>query len=152
MSKREYKSHVGITETLKLLIAQAATPKSVVLKTIEENAKVGKLNPKVVKKLFKVVIDDTLYEISCIYDYTKYLDEQIRRLETINDFSMKMMNCKNDKKKDYYKEGMEVLFEGKEDFRNYKYVLEEYRTAYVRRKEVIDNLFDEIKLIKKLRV
>ena len=29
--------------------------------------------------------------------------------------------------------------------------LEEYRTAYLKRKEIIDNLFDEIKTIKKTK-
>ena len=47
---------------------------------------------------------------------------------------------------------MKAMFEKGEDFRNYKYVLEEYRTAYLKRKEIIDNLFDEIKIIKRLKV
>ena len=37
------------------------------------NYLLGKLNPKVVKALFKVVIEDTEYEISCILDYLKYI-------------------------------------------------------------------------------
>ena len=47
---------------------------------------------------------------------------------------------------------MKLLFEKGEDFRNYKYLLEEYRSAFLKRKEIINNLFDEIKIIKKLRV
>lgn len=154
VSKRQYKSHIGITNTLKLLIeeTQSTVPKSVVLKSMEENAKIGKLNPKVVKCLFKVVIDDINYEISCIFDYTKYLDNQIKRLEKINTYNIKKEKTKNEKKKDYYAECMKLMFEKGEDFRNYKYVLEEYRTAFHKRKEIIDNLFDEIKEIKKLRV
>ncbi|MDO5556031.1 MAG: HD domain-containing protein [Clostridia bacterium] len=155
VSKRQYKTHIGITDTLKLLIEEAQpdiTPKSVALKTIEENTKIGKLNPKIVKALFKVVIDDINYEISCIFEYTKYLDSQIQRLEKINSYNIKRETCKKDKKKEYYLACMEMLFEKGEDFRNYKYVLEEYRTAHLKRKEIIDNLFDEIKLIKKLRV
>lgn len=154
VSKRQYKTHIGITDTLKILIeeAQPIIPKSVALKSMEENTKIGKLNPKVVKALFKVVIDDIKYEISCIFEYTKYLDNQIKRLEKINDYNIKKENSKRDKKKEYYSECMRLLFEKGEDFRNYKYVLEEYRTAYLKRKEIIDNLFDEIKIIKKLRV
>ena len=57
-----------------------------------------------------------------------------------------------DKKKEYFAACMQAMFEKGEDFRNYKYILEEYRTAYLKRKEIIDNLFDEIKTIKKLRV
>ena len=154
VSKRQYKTHIGITDTLKILIenAQPTTPKSVALKSMEENAKVGKLNPKIVRCLFKVVIDDINYEISCIYDYTKYLDTQIKRLEKINTYNIKKEKTRRQSKKDYYAACMKLMFEKGEDFRNYKYVLEEYRTAYLKRKEKIDNLFDEIKIIKKLRV
>lgn len=154
VSKRQYKTHIGITDTLKLLIedAQPTLPKSVALKSMEENTKIGKLNPKVVKPLFKVVIDDINYEISCIFQYTKYLDTQIKRLEKISEYNIKRETTKKDKKKEYYAACMQALFEKGEDFRNYKYILEEYRTAHLKRKEIIDNLFDEIKTIKKLRV
>ena len=154
VSKRQYKTHIGITDTLKILIKETepTIPKSVALKSMQENTHVGKLNPKIVKALFKVVIDDTKYEISGIFEYTKYLDSQIKRLEKINDYNFKKENAKKEKKKEYYAQCMKLLFDKGEDFRNYKYVLEEYRTAYLKRKEIIDNLFDEIKTIKKLRV
>ena len=35
---------------------------------------------------------------------------------------------------------------------NYHQILTEYRESYKRRKEAIDTLFDEIKIIKKLKV
>ncbi|MBQ3145771.1 MAG: HD domain-containing protein [Clostridia bacterium] len=154
VSKRQYKTHIGITDTLKLLIeeSRAFTPKSVAMKSMEENAKIGKINSKIVKALCKVVIDDINYEISCIFEYTKYLDNQVKRLEKINDYNMKMEKAKKENKKEYYAAYMQSMFEKGENFKNYKYVLEEYRTAYLKRKEVIDNLFDEIKIIKKLRV
>ncbi len=154
VSKRQYKTHIGITDTLKLLIedARPTIPKSVALKSMEENTKIGKLNPKIVRALFKVVIDDINYEISCILGYTKYLDTQIKRLEQISNFNIKREKAKTEKKKEYYTAYMEAMFEKGENFRNYKYILEEYRTAYLKRKEIIDNLFDEIKIIKKLRV
>ncbi|MCL2341617.1 MAG: HD domain-containing protein [Firmicutes bacterium] len=154
VSKRHYKTHIGVTDTLKHLIKEAepSIPKSVALKSLEENAKIGKLNPKIVKKLCKVVIEDIEYEISCIFDYTKYLKEEIERLEQISTYNIQMEKTKNEKKKEYYKAGMEQLLQNREDLRNYKYVLEEYRTALLTRKEVINNLFDEIKQIKKLKI
>ena len=151
VSKRQYKSHVGITDTLKILIDNT-TPKSVVLKSMGETARLGKLNPKIVKKLFKVVIEDIEYEISCIFNYTDYLDSQIKRLETIAGYDAKRATIKNEKKKAYYEEGMKILFEKQETFQNYRFVLEEYRTAFLKRKEIIDNLYNEIKIIKKLKV
>lgn len=151
VSKRQYKSHVGITDTLKILIEETV-PKSVALKTMEENTKIGKLNPKIVRNLCKVVIDDINYEISCIFEYTKYLDNQIKRLEKINEYNIKKEQAKKENKKEYYAECMKLMLEKGEDFRNYKYILEEYRSAFLKRKEIINNLFDEIKIIKKLRV
>ena len=154
VSKRQYKTHIGITDTLKILIKETepSIPKSVTLKSIEKNTRIGKLNPKVVRALFKVVTDDINYEISSVFEYTKYLDNQIKRLEKINDYNIKKENVKKDKKKEYYSECMKLLFDKGEDFRNYKYALEEYRIAYLKRKKTIDSLFDEIKTIKKLRV
>lgn len=136
-SKRQYKSHVGISETLKMLVNDANS---------------GKINKKALKCLFKVIIDDTNYEISGIFDYTKHLSSQIKRLEEIDKFNEKMQNAKSENKKEYFRAGMKYLFEDGENFENYKNVLEEYKTALANRKEKINELFNEIKEIKKLRV
>ena len=138
VSKRQYKSHIGITDTLKILIQDAQpVPKSVALKTMEESTKLGKLNPKYVRALFKVVIEDIEYEISCLLDYLKYLKIQIKRLEKLNNYYYKMETTKNEKKKDYIKATMDLYFEGGENIQNFKFVLEEYRSAYFRKTETI---------------
>ena len=153
VSKRQYKSHIGITDTLKLLVQEAQPiPKSIALKSMESNTKLGKLNPRVVRALFKVVIEDTEYEISCIMDYMKYIDEQIKRLQIISDYNFKMQKSKREKKKDYYNACMDSMFEGGENIRNFNYILEEYSAVYLKKKETVNNLFNEIKQIKKLRV
>ena len=153
VSKRQYKSHIGITDTLKLLIKEAEPiPKSVALKSMEANAKLGKLNARILKCLFKVVIEDTEYEISCIQDYSKFINEQIKRLEIIRNYNIKMQNTKSQRKKDYYKACIDALLQGGETFSNFTYVLEEYTAVYLRKKETINNLFNEIKEIKKLKV
>lgn len=151
VSKRQYKSHIGITDTLKILI-ENAIPKSVVLKSMEQSSKLGKINAKVLRKLFKVVIDDTEYEISCIYEYTAHLADQIKRLESVYEYHTKMVEAHSEKKKAYYEECIKMLLEKNETIQNYQFVLEEYRAAEVKRKEIIDNLYNEIKQIKKLKV
>ena len=86
VTKRQYTTHVNISETLKELIKDAKPQeymKTVALDSLKEKEKVGKINPKALKALFKVVIDDTLYEISCVMEYIKYLEENIERLEKI---------------------------------------------------------------------
>ena len=154
VSKRQYKTHVGVTETLKEIIRETGSdlPKSVALKSMEENSRIGKLNPKIVRPLCKVVIEDIQYEISCIFEYTRYLREEIQRLEKVSEFHIKMEKARSERKKKYYEEGIKMLLAKREDFKNYKYVLEEYREALLKRKEIINNLYSEIKQIKKLKI
>jgi len=153
VSKRQYKSHIGITDTLKLLIKEAQPiPKSVALKSMESNSKLGKLNSKVVKALFKVVIEDTEYEISCIMDYMKYINTQIKRLQIIGKYNFKMQKSKSKKKQEYYKACIESMLQGGETIRNTNYILEEYLAVYMKKKETVNTLFSEIKQIKKLQV
>ena len=155
VTKRQYKTHINISETLKDLIKDAQPTdyiKTVALDVVRENYKVGKINPKALKALFKVVIDDTLYEISCVIDYIKYLNDQVNRLEKIEKYDLKSKNAKNEKQRDYYREGMKLLFDSGEDFDNYSQILDEYREAIITREDVKEKLYNEIKIIKKLRI
>ena len=155
VTKRQYTTHVNISETLKELIKDAQPAeylKTVALDALKENYKVGKINAKALKSLFNVVIDDTLYEISCVMDYIDFLHEQIERLEKIEKYDIKSQKAKKQKDKDYYREGMKVLFNQGENFENYKNVLDEYRQAVVTRQDVKERLYNEIKIIKKLRI
>ena len=158
VSKRQYKTHISISETLKLLIKDSNPSEDseyirpIALDHLSKDFKVGKIDKRALKALFKVVIDDTHYEISCIYEYVDYLKKQIKRLEEIDNYNTKMEKSKKDKDKNYYAEGMKCLFSQGETFENYKNVLEEYKAAYVTRKDIIDKLYNEIKIIKKLRV
>lgn len=137
VSKRQYKSHIGITDTLSILI---------------ENAHQGKNNPRIVKCLIKVVIDDTEYEIYCTNDYLNFLQEQIVRLKQIASFNEKKEQAKTQKKKDYYEEGMKMLFAKGESFDNYTSILSEYQEALHARTEILKKLHEELKKIKKLKV
>lgn len=152
VSKRQYKSHIGISDTLQILIENAKPANDVALAELSEHAKVGKINPRILKCLFRVVIDDTEYEISQTYDYLDFLKEQIKRLKQINHYHEKMLVQTTEKKRNYYEEGIRLLLEDGETMENYKTILEEYKDAYVVRKANIDKLFDEVKHIKKLKV
>lgn len=153
VTKRQYKTHVNISETLKDLIKDAQPdPKFVALDQLATKEKDGKINGIILKKLFKVVIDDTLYEISCVMDYTEYLKQQIKRLELIESYQKKADNSNKEKTKDYYHEGMRLLLQPEETIENYLQILKEYRQALKIREDIIDKLYKEIKIIKKLRV
>ena len=155
VSKRQYKSHIGITDTLKILIDNTKPhqdiPASEALNALSENAKLGRDNPIIVKALMDVVIDDIEYEISCTIDYINELSNELKRLKQIQKYDIKRSKSTTDKKKNYYLEGMKIFLRNGETPENYLTVLEEIHTAFLNKKDAIDNLFDEIKTIKKLK-
>ncbi len=106
VSKRQYKSHVGITDTLKILIENSHpledVKKSDALHGLIESARLGKNNASIVKVLIKVVIDDINYEIYCVQSYLDYLTENIKRLEKAQKYYLKIQEAKNENKKEYF--------------------------------------------------
>ena len=156
VSKRQYKTHIGITDTLKILIENTKPLQEVkpseALNVLSENSKLGKDNPIIVKALMSVVIEDIEYEISCTLDYVNSLKEEIKRLKEVEKYNKKMDSAKSEKKKQYYLEGMKIFLTTNETPENYKGILEQYRTAFANRKKRIDSLKDKIKVIKKLKV
>ena len=76
---------------------------------LAEKEKVGKINGKILKQLFKVVIDDTNYEISCVLQYVDYLKDQIKRLELMKRYYKNDRNYQR-KTKAYYKEGIRLYY------------------------------------------
>lgn len=156
VSKRQYKSHIGITDTLKILIENSQpnpnNTQSSALTEIAENAKLGKNNPIIVKTLIKVVIDDINYEIFCTQEYVDYLKENIKRLEKAQKYYEKMKSAKTENKEQYFYEYTMLYLEKGEDINNFLSIKNEYENAYVTRKAKIDTLHDEIDKIKKLKI
>lgn len=154
-SKRQYATHINISETLKLLIKDAKPEihlKSVALDQLKTNEKLGKIDARILKILFKVVIDDIIYEIASIDEYMKYLKCEIKRLETANKYFIKMEEAKKDKDKDYFFEGFKLMLSPGENRDNFKNVLNEYYTALKNKESDTNKLYEEIKIIKKLKV
>ncbi len=156
VSKRQYKTHIGISDTLKILVDEtkpSITPNySGTLSYLAEETKLGKSNPVIVRTLFKVVIDDIGYEITCTQGYLESLTEDIKRLKQMIKYKNKMEKAKSEKDRSYYEEGIHVLAKPGETVDNLEQIHQEYEEAYNTRKAIVDNLYHEIKLIKKLRV
>ena len=114
----------------------------------------GKINIKVLKALFKVVIDDIYYEIDGLYTYIKYLKNQEKRLIEIDKYKKKMDTSSTPKKHKYYEEGINLLFQDEENINNwtkiYFSILTDYQNAIQIRENRIDKLYKEISIIKKL--
>ena len=145
-----------ITDTLKILIENTKPNKDVktsdALKEIAHNTKMGKNNSAIVRALLKVVLDDVYYEIACAQDYVDYLLENIKGFNTILKYQDKMKNAKNEKKKNYYLEYIKLYLEPQETIDNFQEIFENYKIAYSERKTKIDTLYEEAKIIKKLKV
>lgn len=156
VSKRQYKSHIGISDTLKILIENAEPHENInssdALKEITLNAKYGKNNPIIVKCLIKVVVDDIEYEITCKQNYLDSLKDDLKRFAQMEKYRAKMEAAKKEKDKNYYLEGIKVLLQPEETLENYTQIHQELESAYNFRKGEIDHLYDEIKIIKKLKV
>ena len=82
----------------------------------------------------------------------KDLKDNIKRLELVMKYNDKMNEAKTDKKKQYYKDGMRMLFLADENFDNFKQVYEDYKGALDMRSDRVRKLYNEIKIIKKLEV
>lgn len=143
-AKRQYKTHVGIIETLNILIDHS--------KPTISGLKVGKVDQKIVKALLKVVLDDTEYEISVRSDYLDFLQSEIKRLQEAHKYYEKMEKTSNLEKKEYFRQSAKYCLNGNETVEKIPIVLEELKKAYEIRKAHINKLYSEAKEIKKLRV
>lgn len=155
-AKRQYKTHVGIVETLNMLIDDTK-PNPIKdmpsgLKILAHESRLGKIDRKIVKALFKVVIDDTEYEIASRADYLDYLREEIKRFEEALRYYEKMIYAKSESKKEYYRQGAQMFLRSNEKVDEIPKTLEELKKSYKDRKAHIDKLYLEEKQIKRLVV
>lgn len=156
-SKRQYKTHIGVIETLNLLI-EDSTPNLNALNTLIQDSKptdktkgsVGKINKEVLRQLFKVILDDTEYEIAVRIEYVDFLKEEIKRLKEANRYFDKM-NKARENKKDYFKQGAEAYLRDNEKLEECPNLLIEIQKAYEDRQNHIKKLYDEAKQIKNLK-
>lgn len=154
-AKRQYKSHIGIIDALNIMISNAQPSKINNMSDAIKNLKVanlGKIDKKILKTLFKVIIEDTEYEIASRIDYVNFLTEEIKRVESARKYYNKMISTKSEYKREYFKEEIKCYLKPHEDPEKIPQMIDEFKIAYKARKEHIAKLYDEIKHIKKLKV
>ena len=137
VNKRQYKSHIGISEALKIII---------------DKTKAGQNNKTDVKALLKVVINDIEYELSCVMDYVTSLEKELKRYEKIDYYNKKRLSAKNEENKIYYEEYMKLYLNSNETIDRFEQLYAEIVEAYNLRKNEVTNLYNEIKTIKKIRI
>lgn len=150
VNKRQYKSHIGITDSLKIIIEN--TQPSPNAKTNTGYTFAGKNNKKIVKKLLLVVIDDIEYEISSTIDYVNHLNDELKRCKQIEKYIEKKNNAKKESDVLYFEQYINMLLRPGEKLENFDTIHEEFQKAYDLRNEVLVGLHQEIKNVKSLKV
>lgn len=148
--KRQYKSHIGITDSLKIIIANTKVSPNAPKNTGFTN--MGKNNKRIVKTLLKVVIDDIEYEIYSTMDYVKNLKKELDRYQKIENLIQKKNSSTKQKDIIYYEQYIDLLFQSGESLEEFNDLYQEVKDAYQIRKEKLENLHAEIKNVKNLRV
>ena len=110
------------------------------------------LNNIIIKSKILTYVGNISYEIYCSQTYVDNLKAELDRFDQIHKYKSKMEKAKKEKDKQYYQEGIKMLLVGYETLENYEDIYQQYVKAYEQRKKAIDNLYDEIKKIKKLKV
>ncbi len=154
-AKRQYKSHIGIIDALNILIDHAhPTPPKDLKDGIKKMkfAGVGKIDKKILKALFKVVIDDTEYEIVARTDYLKFLKSEIKRIGDAQKYYDRMMAALTEDKKEYYRWEIKCYLKPQEEPDKIPQMHAEFIEAYKMRKEHLDRLYDELRQLKRLHV
>ena len=150
VNKRQYKSHIGITDSLKIIIQNTKSSPNAPKNTRYTHA--GKNNKRVVKALLKVVIDDIRFEIYSTSIYIKELEKDIARYKKIEKLIKKKNASSNPSKVEYYDQYIKLLFQRGETLEEFDKLFSDLKSAYDTRKKVASDLYAEIKNIKKLRV
>lgn len=148
--KRQYKSHIGITDALKIIIENTKPSPNAPKNTWYSKA--GKNNKKIVKSLIKVVIDDIEYEISCTIDYVKDLSKEINRYKKIEEYINKKNSSRKSKDIIYYEQYIDLLLRAGESIEDFDRLYQEVKDAYQLRKGILNDLHKEIKSVKRLRI
>ena len=153
VSKRQYKTHVGISDALKIIIDNTKPSNNSKIKNLgKNNKKIVKKLIKVVKALFNVVIDDIEYEITCTINYVEYLNSELNRYKKIDDFIKKKENATKENDIIYYEQYIDMLLHPNETIDNFYTLYKEFEDAYDLRKKILSDLYKEIKIIQKLKV
>lgn len=150
VSKRQYKSHIDISDSLKIIIENTKPSPNAPQNT--KYSKEGKDNKNIVKKLIKVVIDDTNYEISCLMDYMDYLKQEIKRFKKIDSLVKKRDSSKKDKDYQYYNEYIKLYLKKNEPIEKIYDIYNDFLNTYNEKDKNLKKLFNEIKIIKSLKV
>lgn len=146
-SKRQYKSHIGITDTVEILVEnskpteKSKKPKGYIFKP-------GKLDKKLVKTLINLIIEDTEMELYHKQNYKKYLKEERERYYQAFSKYEKMQKETKEDKKEYFKIYAEGYLRRTENIENIPKYIEDIEKTYEDILNQETKLKNEIKILK----
>lgn len=150
-TKNKYKTHIGIVDVLNLIINNTKPLNlnlSESLEIIANDSRIGKVDRKIVRALFRVVIDDIEYEILQKNNYLNYLKQEIIRINQILNLYKKSQKSIFLKKSTIRQ--LNSLLKRNENFNNLQAKLSDLKNKYNNQKDILNKLFLEIKQIKHL--
>ena len=148
--------HVGVIDALNIIIdhARPSNPQDVKtgLKRMFSPRSVGKVDRNVVKALFKVIIDDTEYEIVARSGYLEFVEDEIKRVSEAQRYYQKMTSALSESKREYFKAEVKCFLKPHEEPEKIPEMLQEFKNTLKAREEHILKLHNEVKQIKRLTV
>ncbi len=150
-SVRQYKTHIGTLDTLKILIENTRPTKNSKRKGIFSR-KVGKNDKEIVRALIKVIIEDVEMEIYRREEYIEYMQKEKNRYKLAMKYYSKYEMEKDEETKKYLAGYIEQYLVKNEDPNNVPEYLKDVEYTLEKRKQLLKDLKKEYKQIKRLRV
>lgn len=151
-SKRQYKTHIGTLDTLKILIENSKPTEKSKRQPGLFSKKIGKNNPKIVKVLIKVISYDVENEIFYRQEHLRHLKNEEDRYKKALKMYNKSKKAKKDADKEYYRQYTKGYLVTGEDIDKVEGYLEDVKVTYEAKVIELDKLKYEFKEIKRLRV
>ena len=150
-SVRQYKTHIGTLDTLKILIENTRPTKNSKRKGIFSR-KVGKNDKEIVRALIKVIIEDVEMEIYRREEYIEYMQKERNRYKLAMKYYSKYEIEKDEETKKYLAGYIEQYLVKNEDPNNVPEYLKDVEYTLEKRKQLLKDLKKEYKGIRRLRV
>ncbi len=150
-SVRQYKTHIGTLDTLKILIENTRPTKNSKRKGVFSR-KVGKNDKEIVRALIKVIIEDVEMEIYRREEYIEYMQKERNRYKLAMKYYSRYEIEKDEETKKYLAGYIEQYLVKNEDPNNVPEYLKDVEYTLEKRKQLLKDLKKEYKGIRRLRV
>lgn len=150
-SVRQYKTHIGTLDTLKILIENTRPTKNSKRKGVFSK-RVGKNDREIVRALIKVIIEDVEMEIYRREEYIEYMQKERNRYRLAMKYFDRYETEKDEETKKYLAEYIEQYLVKNEEPNKVHEYLKDIEYTLEKRKQLLKDLKNEYRSIRRLRV